>query len=283
MLRKYQIPGFPIEGEHDLDPFLLVERDGPVVTARFNRPDERNAISEVAHSEAIVDFCAQMARDTSVRAIVLTGAGKAFCAGGNVKNMQERAGMFGGTPYEIRNSYRTSVQMIGPALMELEVPVIAAINGPAIGLGLDIACMCDVRIMADTAVVAESYVKLGIIPGGGGGWLLPRLIGPQRASLMTLTGDAVDAATALTYGLVAEVVSADSVLDRALELAHKIAANPGHATRMAKRLMREGAHVKLPTLLELAAGYQAMAHYTEDHHEAIAAFLGKRAPEYKDK
>ncbi|MBH1997585.1 MAG: crotonase/enoyl-CoA hydratase family protein [Sphingomonadaceae bacterium] len=266
-----------------MDPFLLVERDGPVVIARFNRPDERNAISESAHSEEIVDFCAKMARDPSVRAIVLTGEGKAFCAGGNVKHMQDRSGMFGGTPYEIRNNYRTNVQMIGPALLELEVPLVAAINGPAIGLGLDIACMCDIRIMADNAVVAESYVKLGIIPGGGGAWLLPRLIGPQRASIMTLTGDALDAATALDYGLVAEVVPGARLMDRALELAGKIAANPGHATRMAKRLMREGVHMKLPSLLELAAGYQAMAHYTQDHHEAIDAFLGKRAPEFKDK
>ncbi|WP_150294074.1 crotonase/enoyl-CoA hydratase family protein [Sphingobium estronivorans] len=266
-----------------MDPFLLVERDGPVVLARLNRPDERNAISKVSDSEEIVDFCARMARDPSVRAIVLTGAGKAFCAGGNVKDMQERTALFGGTPYEIRNNYRTSVQMIGPAISELEVPVIAAINGPAIGLGLDIACMCDIRIMADTAVVAESYVKLGIIPGGGGGWLLPRLIGPQRASLMTLTGDAVDAATALEYGLVAEVVPGAGLLDRALELARRIAANPGHATRMAKRLMREGAHMKLPSLLELAAAYQALAHQTEDHHGAVAAFLDKRAPEFRDR
>lgn len=266
-----------------MPPFLLVERDAAVVTATFNRPDERNAISEVEHSEAIVEFCRQMTRDTSVRAIVLTGAGKAFCAGGNVKNMADRTGMFGGSPYEIRNQYRTSVQMIGPAISELEVPIIAAINGPAIGLGLDIACMCDIRIMADSAVVAESYVKLGIIPGGGGGWLLPRLIGPQRANLMTLTGDAIDAATAIDYGLVAEVVPGDRLLPRAKELAAKIAANPGHATRMAKRLMREGAHMKLPTLLELAAGYQALAHYSEDHHEAIAAFLGKRAPNYEDR
>jgi len=264
-----------------VDPFLLYERDGPVVIARFNRPDERNTITETAHSEDIVAFCAEMTRDPSVRAIVLTGSGKAFCAGGNVKYMAERSGMFAGSPYEMRGAYRTSVQMIGPALNELEVPVIAAINGPAIGLGLDIACMCDIRLMSSTAVVAESYVKLGIIPGGGGGWLLPRLIGPQRAALMTLTGDALDAAKALEYGLVAEVVEPDQLLPRALELAQRIAANPGHATRMAKRLMHEGGHMQLRSLLELAAGYQAAAHHTEDHHEAIAAFLEKRAPELK--
>jgi enoyl-CoA hydratase/carnithine racemase len=267
----------------DAEPFLLVERSGPVVTATFNRPAERNTITEAAQSDEIVNFCHDMAADRSVRAIVLTGAGKAFSAGGNVKLMQERAGMFGGTPYQIRNAYRDSVQRIGPALNELEVPVIAAINGPAIGLGLDIACMCDIRLMADSAVVAESYVKLGIIPGGGGGWLLPRLIGPQRAALMTLTGDAIDAATALAYGLVAEVIAADQLLARARELAARIAANPGHATRLAKRLMREGQDMKLDTLLQLAAGFQALAHNTSDHHEAITAFLERREPRFEDR
>lgn len=265
-----------------MDPFLLVERDGPIVIARFNRPDDRNTITETAQSEEIVAFCAEMTRDPSVRAIVLTGNGKAFCAGGNVKHMAERSGMFAGSPYQMRNAYRTSVQMIGPALSELEVPVIAAINGPAIGLGLDIACMCDIRLMASSAVVAESYVKLGIIPGGGGGWLLPRLIGPQRAALMMLTGEAINAAKALEYGLVAEVVEPDLLLPRALELAGKIAANPGHATRMAKRLMIEGGHMQLRPLLELAAAYQAAAHHTDDHHEAISAFLEKRAPEFRN-
>ena len=262
--------------------FLRVERHGAVGVAKFNRPENRNTITEVSQSEEIVAFAYAVARDPSVRAIVLTGEGKAFCAGGNVKAMQERAGMFSGSPWQMRNAYRTSVQMIGSALTELEVPIIAAINGPAIGLGLDIACMCDIRLMADTAIVAESYVKLGIIPGGGGGWLLQRLIGPQRAALMMLTGDTIDASTALEYGLVAEVLPAATLLDHAIALAERIAANPGHATRMAKRLMREGEDMKLDSLLHLAAAYQAISHHTEDHHEAIAAFLDKRTPQFKD-
>ena len=109
-----------------------------------------------------------------------------------------------------------------------DVPVIAAMNGPAIGAGLDLACMCDVRIAADTAKFAESFVKLGIVPGDGGAWLLPRVIGMARASLLTLTGETIDAAKALEYGLVAEVVEPDQVLGRALEVAQSIAANPGH-------------------------------------------------------
>lgn len=266
-----------------MSPFLQIARDGAVVTVTLNRPDDRNAITETSQSEEFAAFCADATRDLSIRAIILTGAGKAFCSGGNVKNMRDREGMFAGTPYQQRNAYRTGVQLIGKALIELEVPVIAAINGPAIGLGLDIACMCDIRIAAERAVMAESYVKLGIIPGGGGAWLLPRVIGMARASQMTLTGDAIDAAKALEYGLVSEVLPEAELLPRAREIAGSIAANPGHATRMAKRLMREGQHMQLPQLLEMAAAYQALAHHTEDHHEAIGAFLDKRAPQFQDR
>jgi len=264
-------------------PFLLIERDGPIVIVTLNRPDTRNAISETAHSEEITDFCARTTRDMSVRAVVLTGAGKAFCAGGNVKHMQDRAGMFAGAPFDLRNSYRTGIQLIPAALYELEVPVVAAVNGPAIGAGLDLACMADVRIASETALFAESFVKLGIVPGDGGAWLLPRVIGLARASLMTLTGDTIDAAKALEYGLVSEVVAPEEVLPRAIAVARSIAANPGHATRMAKRLLRDGQDMKLGPLLELSAAYQAIAHHTRDHHEAVSAFLEKRAPEFEDK
>lgn len=263
-------------------PFLIVEREGPVVIATLNRPAERNAISETAHSEEIADFCAMVTRDMSVRAVVLTGAGKSFCAGGNVKHMNEKSGMFAGSPFGLRNAYRTGIQLIPTALYDLEVPVVAAINGAAIGAGLDLACMCDVRIASDNAIFAESFVKLGIVPGDGGAWLLPRVIGMARASLMTLTGDAIDAARALEYGLVSDVVAPEALMPRALEVARAIAANPGHATRMAKRLLREGQDMKLAPLLELSAAYQALAHHTHDHGEAVAAFLEKRTPEFKD-
>lgn len=251
--------------------------------ATIDRPDERNAISETAHSEEIASFCAAMTRDLSVHAIVLTGAGDAFCAGGNIKHMRDRSGMFAGSAFTQRNAYRTGIQLIPAALYELEVPVVAAINGPAIGAGLDLACMCDVRIASDKARFAESFVKLGIVPGDGGAWLLPRVIGMARASLLTLTGDMIDAAKALEYGLVAEVVPHAQVLDRAIEIATSIGANPGHATRLAKRLLREGQDMKLAPLLELSAAYQALSHQTEDHHEAVAAFLERRQPEFKDR
>ncbi|MGN6689672.1 MAG: crotonase/enoyl-CoA hydratase family protein [Sphingopyxis sp.] len=266
-----------------MNDFLIIERDGPVLIVTLNRPDERNAISETEHSEEIAAMCARVTRDASIRAVVLTGKGKAFCAGGNVKHMRERAGMFAGSPFEIRNRYRTGIQLIPAALYDLEVPVVAAINGPAIGAGLDLACMCDIRVAADTAVFAESFVKLGIVPGDGGAWLLPRVIGMAKASLLTLTGETIDASRALDYGLVTEVVASDHLLSRALEIASQIAANPGHATRLAKRLLREGQDMKLAPLLELSAAFQALAHHSADHPEAVAAFVEKRAPNFIDR
>ena len=265
-----------------MEPFLKIERDGPIVIASLDRPEQRNAISETAHSEEIAQFCDDMTRDRSVRAVVLTGEGSAFCAGGNVKDMANREGMFAGSPYEIRNRYRTGIQLIPTALYDLEVPVVAAVNGPAIGAGLDLACMADIRIASEKAIFGETFVKLGIIPGDGGAWLLPRVIGMARASQLTLTGEIIDAAKALEFGLVSEVVAPDRCVPRAVEIAQMIAANPGHSTRMAKRLLREGQDMKLAPLLELSAAYQALAHHTEDHHEAIDAFTGKRDPQFRD-
>lgn len=261
-----------------MEPFLTVEREDAVVIATLNRPEQRNAISTGADIDEIERFCASVAADPTIRAVILSGAGRAFCAGGNVKDMAARQGMFAGAPFQLRNAYREGIQRIPMALYELEVPVIAAVNGPAVGAGLDLACMCDIRISADDASFAESFVKLGIVPGDGGAWLLPRIIGMARASIMTLTGDAIDAATALEYGLVSAVVPAEELMAEARKLAARIASNPGHATRLAKRLLREGQDMKLGPLLELSAAYQALAHHTHDHEEAVAAMLERRPP-----
>lgn len=265
------------------DPFLITERDGAVVTATLNRPEQRNAITSSDDIDEIEAFCRAVAADSTIRAVVLTGAGRAFCAGGNIKDMAARTGMFAGSPFELRGRYRSGIQRIPVALYELEVPVVVAINGPAIGAGLDLACMGDIRIAVENATFAESFVQLGIVPGDGGAWLLPRVIGMARASLMTLTGETIDAATALDYGLVSEVVGSTALLRRAMEIARRIAANPGHATRLAKRLLREGQDMKLGPLLELSAAYQALAHHTGDHIECVAAFLEKRARALEDR
>lgn len=266
-----------------MDPFLIIEREGAIATVTLNRPQERNAISRPEYIQEIRDFCADATRDMGLKAVIVTGAGTAFCAGGNVKDMRDKSGIFEGSPFTLRNRYREGIQQIPLALYELEVPTIAAINGPAIGAGLDLACMCDVRIAAEGAIFAESFVKLGIVPGDGGAWLLPRIIGNARATLMTLTGDAIDTAKALDYGLVSDVVAPDALLDAARAVALRIAANPGHALRLTKRLLREGQDMKLGPLLELSAAYQALAHHTEDHEEAVNAFLEKRKPNFGDR
>lgn len=266
-----------------MQPFLQIERDGPIITARMDRPDSRNALTEPAYFAEFDALCQSIRQDPSVKVLVLTGNGPAFCAGGNIKDMRDRSGIFAGSPYELRNQYRNGIQRIPLAVYELEIPVIAAVNGAAIGAGLDLACMCDVRIAADSAIFAESFVKLGIIPGDGGAWLLPRVLGMPKASLMALTGDAIDAAKALEWGLITEAVPADQLLQSALDIARRMAKNPGHSLRLTKRLLREGQHMRLDSLLELSAAFQALAHNTEDHQEAVAAFLEKREAQFTDR
>ncbi|MGL4290078.1 MAG: crotonase/enoyl-CoA hydratase family protein [Phreatobacter sp.] len=262
--------------------FLDITRDGAIVTLTMNRPEERNAISDVESCDAFVDACHDIAADTSIAAVILTGAGASFSAGGNLKKMRDRTGFAPKeTPIATRNSYRRSVQRIPLALYDLEVPTIAAVNGHAIGVGLDLACMCDIRIASDKAVFAESFVKLGIIPGDGGAWLLPRVVGMSKAAEMTFTGDTLSADEAKACGLVSKVVPHDTLMDAAKAMAARIAANPVAAVRFSKRLMREGQHVRLDTLLELSAAFQAMAHETEDHREAVDAWLEKRKPMFK--
>jgi len=259
---------------------LLYEQDGPTVTLTLNRPETRNAISEDDMIDALVEATARINRDASVSVVILTGAGNAFSSGGNIKHMRDRQGMFAGTPAQIRNGYRHGIQRITPAVYDLEVPTIAAVNGPAFGAGCDLTLMCDIRIASEKAVFAESFVKLGIIPGDGGAWFLPKAVGLSRACEMLFTGDPIDAETALLWGMVSQVVEPDALLDAARELAQRIAANPPQALRMAKKLVREGLHQRLDSLLEMSAAMQALAHFTSDHREAVAAMLEKRSPKF---
>lgn len=258
--------------------FLNYEKNGAIVTLTMNRPDIRNALSGSDAINEFVEACGQITRDLSVRAVVLTGAGTAFSSGGNVKTMRENVGAGVGEPAQIRYAYKNGIQRIPLALYNLEVPTIAAVNGPAIGAGNDLACMCDIRIASDRAVFAESFVKLGIVPGDGGAWLLPRAVGMSKASEMAFTGASIDANEALRCGLVSHVVPHDQLLEKANKIAQQIAVNPGHALRMTKRLLREGQHTRLETLLEMSASFQALAHHTKQHEEAVNAFIEKRPP-----
>jgi enoyl-CoA hydratase/carnithine racemase len=256
--------------------FVLFERDDAVVTLTLNRPEERNALSTQAQWDELVDCCACVRADESVKVVILTGAGTAFSAGGNVKDMRDKKGIAGGTPYAIFKGYQGGIQRIPLALHQLEVPTIAAVNGPAIGAGCDLACMCDIRIASDEAKFAESFVKLGIIPGDGGAWLLQRAIGYQHAAELTFTGDTIDAQGALAIGLVARVVAPELLMSSARDLAARIAANSGPALRMAKQLLRQAQTARLDEVLQLSAALQAVAHHTPEHDAAVAAFFARR-------
>ena len=260
--------------------FLNYEQQGHVVTLTMCQPERRNPLTGNTAVAEILAACERIAADSSVRAVILTGEGPAFSSGGDIKTMQQQS--FGDVDgMRIRDDYRGGIQRLPLALFNLEVPTIAAINGAAVGAGLDLACMCDLRVASDKARFAESFVKMGIIPGDGGAWLLPRVIGMARAAELSLTGRMIDAATALQWGLVSQVVPPEELLNAANALASEIAANPPQVTRMTKKLMREGMHQSLASLLELSAAYQALAHQTADHREAVSAFPEKRTPEFK--
>src|ERR1700738_241032 len=177
-----------LRGPRRMPDFLVYEQRNHVVTLMMNEPERRNPLTG---NSAVPDFLAAIDRihdDPSVRSVVLTGAGTAFSSGGDIRDMERQAsGDASGT--QIRHEYRRGIQRLPLALFNLEVPIIAAVNGAAIGAGLDLACMCDIRIASDRAKFAESFVRLGLIPGDGGAWLLPRIIGMSRPWDISFTGE----------------------------------------------------------------------------------------------
>jgi enoyl-CoA hydratase/carnithine racemase len=255
---------------------VLWSQDGHVVTLTMNRPEQRNAIGDLDELDHFVGLLQKASADRSVRAVILTGAGSAFAAGGNVKAMRERTGMFGGNGAHIRENYRRTVQTLARALWNVEVPTIAAINGPAVGQGCDLACLCDIRIAGRSARLSVPFLKLGLIPGDGGAWLMPRVAGRSRAAELFYTGDMIDADTAAQWGIVSRVVADESLMDAAATLARKIASNPPDVLRMTKRLLRASEGATFDTLQEMSAAMQSICHQTDDHREAIDAFFEKR-------
>lgn len=257
------------------------EQDGAILTITLNQPQRRNPISENRVIDALCAAFEGADRDIGVRCVILTGAGSAFSSGGDLKQMKAgTGGLKAENPVQTRRNYKYGIQRLPMMFQALEVPVIAAINGAAIGAGCDLACMCDIRIAAQSAKFAESFVKLGIIAGDGGAWLLPRIIGFSKATELALTGEMIGAQEALAIGLVARVVPDGELMAAARMVAEKIAANPPHAVRMTKRLLREGQTTDLKNSLEMAAAMQSLAHATRDNDEAIDAFTEKRSPNF---
>jgi enoyl-CoA hydratase/carnithine racemase len=253
------------------DLVLYEQKDG-VVTLTLNNPEQRNAISSRPMIEALVAALARLDEDPDVKVAILTGAGSSFSSGGDIKEMIELAKK---RPAALRRHHRDNIQKIPLAFEALEVPIIAAVNGPAIGAGCDLACMCDFRIAADNAKFAESFISLGLIPGDGGAWLLPKLIPYEKACEMALTGDAITAAQALEYGLVSRVVPVAELMDAANALAARMTKNPTEALRMAKRLLKLSRTHTLPQILDLSAAMQAAAELEPEHSEHLDRFVNR--------
>jgi len=260
---------------------LLLEIQGQIATLTINRPESRNPLGEEGDGERFTEAAAKINGNRGIRCAILTGAGPAFSAGGNLKAMRERSSGFAGGAAQIRESYRSGIHRIIRALWGIEVPLIAAINGPAIGLGNDVACLADIRIAADTATFGATFLKIGLVPGDGGAWILPRVIGQSRAAELFFTADTVDAQTALAWGLVSTLVAPEKLMEGARALAGRICRQPPDVLRMTKRLMREAQTGSFENIMEMSAALQALAHTTADHQEALAAFFEKRPPAFK--
>ncbi len=253
----------------------LLHVAGRVATLTLNRDELRNALTGTALIEDLVATADWVSRCDAVSALVITGAGSAFCAGGNVKEMAARVGDFAGDAAEVATRYRRGIQRIPLALQRVEIPIIAAVNGPAIGAGFDLANMADIRIASTRAAFGETFLNLGIIPGDGGAWFLQRLIGYQRAFELTVSGRLLDASEAERLGIVLEVVEPDHLLPRAGELAARFAAQPPKALRLTKRLMKMAQRMELPDFLDLCAVFQGLCHNDSEHLEAVRRLLRK--------
>jgi enoyl-CoA hydratase/carnithine racemase len=253
-----------------------------IATLTLNRPDIRNAISSSRIIDEIEDVCRTVNADMGIKVLIITAKDPAFSAGGNVKDMADKKGMFAGSPAQLMENYRKYIQRIPLAVHEVEVPTIAAVNGPAIGAGCDLALMCDMRIASEKAKFGETFLSVGLIPGDGGAYFLPRAVGMAKACELTFTAEVIDAKTALNIGLVNDISTHEDLMKRTRDLAEKIAAQPAQALRMAKRLLYMGQSMTLRQLLEQSAAYQSLCHHTQDHLEALSAMFEKRKPEFKE-
>ena len=242
----------------------------------LNRPDIRNALTGETIINEIVEVCRNVQSNKNIKVLIVTGAGSAFSAGGNVKDMQNKQGMFSGNPEQLRNNYRKGIQRIPLALYYLDVPTIAAVNGPAIGAGCDLACMCDIRIAGEKARFGETFVSVGLIPGDGGAFFLPRIIGFSKACELAFTCRIIDAQEARRIGLVSEVASSENLIQRCTEIALEIAKHPSNILRLAKRLFYLSQGKSLEEVLELSAAFQALCHHTPEHDMALEKLLSRQ-------
>jgi enoyl-CoA hydratase len=257
---------------------LIVEQANKVATVTLNRPERLNAVDPTMHNE-LEEFFGAINGDEDVNAIVLTGAGRAFCAGGDMR---------GAANTDPEENYRGAPVTFGRGprrlilnMLEIEVPVIAAVNGDAIGLGATLALLCDVIIASETARIADTHVKMGLVAGDGGALVWPLLVGVHRAKEYLMTGDFVPAPEAERIGLINHVVPPDETLPKAQEMAERLANGPTWAIRWTKASVNKTLRDRFNLILDTSLAYEAITSRTEDHREAATSFFEKRPPSFK--
>ena len=249
-----------------------------IATILLNRPEKLNTFTDEM-IRTWRESVQEAQNDDNVRVVVLTGAGRAFCAGGD---MSKRAAEAQGavpmklTPIERKEHMRAGAQSVALALQALEKPIIAAVNGAAVGAGMDMALMCDIRLAAKSARFSEAYLRVGLVPGAGGCYFLPRVVGLSKALELFFTGDFVDGPEAERIGLVSHCYDDDKLMEEAYRLAAKIVNAPPIAVRMIKRTIYQSLDTDLRTSLDLVSSHMPIVQLTEDSKEAIAAFKEKR-------
>lgn len=245
--------------------------EGAVATLTLARPEVRNALTDGDMVDELVSVLT--APPPEVRVVVVTGEGTAFSAGGNLTEMAARTGMFAGSASEIAGAYGSTIQELTRALARTDLVTIAAVNGPAVGAGFDLALGCDLRLGSPQAWFAHTFVDLGIVPGDGGAWLLPRVVGWQRATELALTARRVHAEEAVDLDILLEVVEASLLLSRAGELAAEIASKPAHSVRFTKQLLRHSRSMGLDGFLDYTAALQAISHTEPAHADAVRSYV----------
>ncbi len=258
---------------------LLVEQKDSILWITLNRAEASNAYSS-AMVKSFVEVLRHADFDTNVRVIVVTGAGKNFCAGGDIKAMKNKTGMFAGESNELREAYQTGIQQIPATISNLKTPIIAMVNGAAVGAGCDLAAMCDLRVASTEASFAETFAKVGLVPGDGGAFFLTRLIGFGKAMEMFLTAKTFSAAEAEKMGLVNQVVLPNELKEKTQELAQKLAELPPMALQMTKKALIHAYQNDLNSHLELMAAYQGITQRSSDHFKALDGMMEKKRPTF---
>ena len=259
--------------------FLKVEvDDAGIGTVTMNKPDKLNAIGPEQHRE-MEEIWIDLARDETIKVIVLTGAGRAFSAGGDVKRMAQRAGTDFGLEYALRVPQNTL--RIFEHLLLVPQPIIAAVNGDAIGLGMTLALFADMSLVAEDARLGDTHVKVGLVAGDGGAVIWPLLVGPQRAKEFLMRGKLLKGAEAAQMSLVNYAFPKDDVLNEAKRIAAEIAANPVWAVRWSKAAVNKQLKAQLNQILELSIAYESLTMLTHDYKEAATAFAEKRKPTFR--